>query len=443
MLPVNLTINDTHYPAAYFSQQAELFSQLDSLRNIHDLRIAVCLEDTAQWLALCFYCQQQQISVMPIHPSNSRLAAERLATKAGCQRLFYQSLTEAISLPGAPESSAHDPGLIQMSSGTTGDPKCIHRSWASIEVELESYTTHFSEPASMTPVIACPVTHSYGLICGVMAALKRGQEPIVVTSINPKYLVKRLQGCDQPLLYASPTLLQGLLRLWPAQTPLHAAMTSGTIMPRQLVDQLRARITHLFQQYGCSEAGCISINRQLSDASNMGTVLPHLSLSAGINAEQPDEIIVKQTLAGKINTIHTQDLGYLRQDDEGIQHLHFISRLDDTIIVAGLNVYPQEVEDVILQHPAIADAVVFKINDTFAGQRVGLLYVAKEPLTAQDLRQWCQHQLASYQLPHQLMLVESIERMPNGKINRKKIAQDFLQQNQTPQPTPAVAPAAP
>jgi acyl carrier protein len=366
-----------------------------------------------------------------------------MAQKAGCDALFYHQLEAPISIESRsaskqgissePQNVSYETFrertqqpmgvLIQMSSGTTGEPKCIDRSWQSIEREIESYLSVFTLPNTMSPIIACPVTHSYGLICGVFVAFARGKTPRVITNINPKYLVNTLQATEKPLLYTSPTMLKGVLRLLPEDQKLHAAMSSGTILPKHTFDEFAPRIEHFFQQYGCSEAGCISINQNMTSAIEVGVPLPHLTLIAGANVGEPAEVVVT-TETGQ--QIHTNDLGYLAPTDDGEAMLSFVSRLDDTIIVAGLNVYPQEVEDLILAHSQVEDAVVFKVEDDYAGQRVGLQFCASETLDTTELRRWCQSHLAHFQVPYHYQQVTHIERLANGKVNRKQIAKAFI-----------------
>ena len=421
-----LTINDTHYTVDDFEQRYQLFSNMESLTTAEP--VAICLEDHITWLALCFYLKKHKTSVMPIHPATPQQNAERMAAKAGVRVLYYHSLDNPIKIHTEVNSTG-TAGLIQMSSGTTGEPKCINRSWDAIDLEVDNYIKTFTKPAQMTPVIACPVTHSYGLISGVMVALARKQSPVIVTNINPKYLITTLLSHAKPLLYSSPTMLQGLMRLWPADKKLYAVMTSGTVMSAQAFEQIRSKVSHLFQQYGCSEAGCISISQEMAAANDIGTPLPHIRIECSKDADSPAEIIAHVNTGTGIQAIHTQDLAYLEKD----LSLRFLSRMDDTIIVAGLNVYPQEVEDVILTHPQIKDAVIFKTEDTFAGQRVCLHYIADEALEAGTVRQWCSEQLANFQVPQQLQQVETIERLANGKINRKKIALHHLQASNPPQ----------
>ncbi|WP_444997300.1 AMP-binding protein [Aliikangiella sp. IMCC44359] len=419
-----LTINDDFYSNADFTQQQQSYASIEVI-NQHKA-IAVCVEDSFIWLTLCYYLKSQQISAMPIHPSIPLDTAKSMAEKAGCSLLIYRDLSQLIELTNNEHSndlSIAQAGLIQMSSGTTGEPKCILRSWTDIDIEIENYCQAFSDADSMTPVVACPITHSYGLICGVMVALKRGQTPKIITSINPKYLIKVLQACQQPLLYSSPVMLQGLLRLWPKNSKLFAAMTSGSTMSQQVFEQIAARVEKLYQQYGCSEAGCLSISQHLQTANDLGQSLPHVAISCSSNKEQPSEIVayIKTPLGTKI--VNTQDLGYLNAKGS----LCFLARLDDTIIVSGLNVYPIEVENIILKHPQVTDAVIFKIDDQFAGQRVCLQYVASPAIEPGILRQWCSKKLAPFQVPQVLQPVTEIMRMANSKVNRKQLALNFQQ----------------
>lgn len=419
-------INDKHYTSENFKQYKQLLTEMELAEN-KGISIAACLEDTFVWLALCLFLKEQHISVMPLHPSTPLETAKQLAANAGCQLLFYKDLKTPISIEApAAINEPQTGGLIQMSSGTTGEPKVIKRDWQAIDREIESYIATFDKANNMVPVVACPVTHSYGLICGVLVALARGQVPVIVTNINPRFLIKVLQGHEKPLLYSSPTMLQSLIRLWPKDAaPIYAVMTSGTMMANTTFEALSQDITHLFQQYGCSEAGCISINQNMTEIQDMGTPLPHIQLSCTGDKQNPGEIVIR--LPQQENKlIHTQDLGYLKQNAQGEQRLYFVARQDDTIIMAGLNVYPQQVEDIILTHPAVEDALIFKVEDPYAGQAVALYYVS-ETLSANDLRQWCSQHLARYQIPQKLIAVNHIERMANGKVNRKKVAAQFLQ----------------
>ncbi|MCV9962027.1 AMP-binding protein [Pararhizobium sp. BT-229] len=408
-----IRIDDRLYDHAYFEDASTRLAEQTGLLARDGGRYAVCFAVTVDWLSLFFAIRKAGASVLPIHPGTPYPAARKLAIGAGCDRLFYNSLTAEVL--DVPADTSPEGQLLQMSSGTTGAPKYVARSWNEIDVEIESYVRTFREPEDMTPVVACPTTHSYGLICGILVALKRGHIPVIVNTANPKYLLKVLRETERPLLYSSPAILHTLARLLPEGEQIHATMTSGTLLPDPWFTAIRAKSRFMFQQYGCSESGCIAINPDVTAVGDMGFVLPHLSAETGSSADETDEIIVK---AGDGAAIHTRDLGYRR--DDGM--LVFVSRQDDMINVSGLNVYPKDVEDAVMAMPTVTDAVAFRKSDRFAGERVALLFSAAEPVAPQVLREWCSRHLASHQLPMDILQVEAIPRQANGKISRRDVA---------------------
>ncbi|KJV10553.1 acyl-CoA synthetase [Elstera litoralis] len=408
-----LHIDDIFFSEAEFRARVGHAAEAIGLGSRARGRYAVCFPETIDWLSLFFALKEADCTVLPLHPSTPLAAARRMAQEAGCHALFFHRLTpELLPDPGAPETAGH---LLQMSSGTTGAPKIIARSWGEIAGEIASYTGHFRAPEAMTPVIACPTTHSYGLICGLLVALHRGQVPVILNVDNPKYLLKRLRDIERPLLYSSPVILHTLAKLLPEDAPLHALMSSGTVLPDPWFAAIRRKTRHMFQQYGCSEAGCIAINGDVQASNDMGIVLPHHRLEAGAGAYAPAEIILRR----EGGDIFTRDLGYLKSDGS----LVFVARLDDTINVSGLNVYPQQVEDVVMGFPGVTDAIVFRKADAFAGERVGLVFTATEAVSLQSLRAWCRSHLAAHQQPSEIRQTASLPRKANGKISRREVAE--------------------
>jgi fatty-acyl-CoA synthase len=408
-----ITIDDTLYDRAHFDSAAERCIKEAGFDRRQSARYAVCFANTVDWLELFFAIRSIGASVLPIFPGTPYPAARRLAVGAGCGKLFYNSLqAEVLS---EQEVAGGEGQLLQMSSGTTGTPKCIARNWSEIDREIESYVTAFRAPEAMTPVVACPTTHSYGLICGILVALRRGQTPVILNTANPKYLLRKLKEIDRPLLYSSPAILHTLARLLPSGEKIHAVMTSGTVLPEPWFADIRTRAEHMFQQYGCSEAGCIAINPDVRSAADMGYVLPHHRAEAGQGSTAPGEIVVSNATAA----VHTQDLGYLREDGM----LVFVSRMDDTINVSGLNVYPKDVEDAVMLMPGISDAVAFRKPDRFAGERVTLIFSATEAINPLSVREWCSRNLASHQLPMEILQVGAVPRQANGKISRRQVAE--------------------
>ncbi|WP_192499420.1 AMP-binding protein [Skermanella pratensis] len=410
-----IRIDDRHYSRTEIEDLTARYTERAGLSGHLGVRFAACFSRTIEWLGLFFAVRAAGGSLLPIHPSTPPAAARRMALEGGCRFLFLDGMTPEVI---APETASGNTGqLVQMSSGTTGAPKYIARSWADIDREIESYVGHFREPEGMTPVIACPTTHSYGLICGLLVGLRRGAEPMILNTGNPKYILKKLAEVERPLLYSSPVILQALAKLLPDGEKIHAAMTSGTLLPDPWFERIRLKTRHMYQQYGCSEAGCIAVNPDMTSSSDMGLPLPHHRLRAGAGPDAPEEIVVE----GREGAIHTRDLGYRRPDGM----LVFVSRLDDTINVSGLNVYPKDVEDVVMALPGVTDAVAFRKPDPFAGERVGLVFSASEPVPHHSIRAWCREHLAAHQQPTEIFQADSLPRMANGKISRRQVAESY------------------
>ena len=412
-------VDDQAFEQGYFESRFAEFAAHPVLSRCSGHRLAVCLKDTALWIALCLFIKENGGTVFPLPVDTPLEGARRRAERSGCEALIVSNndaLLEVVEIEPTAACPDTPPGLIQTSSGTTGEPKFIERSWASIDTEIESYVRHVPEANEWSPIVACPVTHSYGLICGVLVALHRGVQPIIIRNLNPKFILRKLREAPAPILYSSPAMIATLAMFVKEDEPLWAVMTSGTVLQKATFEALGKKVRHLYQQYGCSEAGCLSLGSGLLAANDQGKPLPHNTVTAGVNAGSPADIVV--TLPDG-RTVETRDLGYF----EG-GRLHFVSRLDEMINVAGFNVYPGEVEEVILTLPGIRDAVIFKKSRGFGGDQVCLQFVSDEEISADAVREFCAGKLAAHQIPMNIARVETIPRLPNGKISRKALAME-------------------
>lgn len=411
-------LNDEYFDKNYFDQCYQTFNQHEILGNCQGKRITACISDAAVWIALCLYARGNGISVFPLPAGTPEEALRRRAKLSGSHyQVMAGSMEELLSKIEKISDHEDDvePVLVQMSSGTTGEPKCIERTWVSIDIELQNYIEHFTDLAEMTTVVACPVNHSYGLICGILASIKRGSEPVIITNFNPKYIINKLRETAFPILYSSPALITTITMMVKADQPIHAIMTSGTLMQATWLEQAANKCEKLYQQYGCSEVGCIALGGDIKSIHDQGVPLPHLTLKSGSSAEELQEIVVTTETS---TTVLTRDLGYLDANNR----LHFISRIDEMINVAGLNVYPAEVEKVVMDMPAITDAVVFKKIHAFGNDQVCLQFIAEQEIADENIRSWCSRYLNKYQVPLQISQVEKIDRLPNGKVSRKALA---------------------
>lgn len=374
-------------------------------------RVALHLGDSGDCLALILRLRDAGSSVHPIHPDTPPATALDLARRSGCNRIVTDQGVIALA-----QEPPETPGgaLIQTSSGTTGAPKIIARRWTEIATEIDAYVHAFPEAAAMTPVIAAPITHSYGLIAGVMVGQRRGHLPLVLTGANPRRILRHLAETPQPLIYAAPPLLQVLARL-AGTDGIHAAMSSGTVLPRPWFDLLGRSCRHLFQQYGCSEAGCVSIAAHPASPEDMGRPLPHLRVTAGRGAAGPVHVETG------CRSVETGDLGMM----DGQGNLIFAGRVAEVIDVAGINVHPADLEAAALSLSGVDDAVAFAIADPVSHQRPALAY-AGTPLP-EALRAHLAQRLSPQQRPVRLFHLPVLPRGTNGKIARRELAQGLLE----------------
>ncbi|MFF7756151.1 AMP-binding protein [Streptomyces sp. NPDC007971] len=116
---------------------------------------------------------------------------------------------------------------------------------------------------------------------------------------------------------------------------------------------------------------------------------------------------------------HTEDLA--RVDPDG--YFWIVGRQKDLIIRGGYNVYPREVEDVLYEHPAVADAAVIGLPNPDLGEEIGAAVVLKPgaAATAQELRDYLKRQVAAYEYPRKVWIVDALPKGPTGKILKREI----------------------
>lgn len=421
-------INDHFYTSQDVKNTIQQWEHDQAISHWLDKRIAIRCSDIFSWLSIVLYAKNKNIQLMPINGDLPDTAAFEKAKDADCHIYIctHSKIQKQIKPANSDKNISNEVkrlhgGLIQFSSGTTGEPKAIFRSWNEIATEIKAYNKIIDLNNDEDIVVACPVTHSYGLICGFLSSLERNNNIHICTGINARYLANICQKYQKPFVYSSPQLLQSLLNVLPSSdnknsTKLYGAMTSGSLLPESYFNDLKTSCLKFYQQYGCSETGCVSISKNPKNANEIGETLEHCRIESGTQ-ESPSEIIVSQTHS---NRIHTQDLGYF----DNHQQLHFSSRQDDTIIISGLNVYPIDIENVLLKHDFIGDVVAFKapINNK---PSLLALYSGPSELKPADLRRFCHGYLARYQWPNLFIHTNSIPRLPNGKINRRKLADQY------------------
>ncbi|MGQ0845620.1 MAG: AMP-binding protein [Sporichthyaceae bacterium] len=116
------------------------------------------------------------------------------------------------------------------------------------------------------------------------------------------------------------------------------------------------------------------------------------------------------------------DLGYL--DEDG--YLYLTGRAGHTIVSGGVNIYPQEIEEALAAHPAVADVAVFGLPDPEYGERVTAVVQLDAPATAEELVEHVRGRLARYKAPKQVEFLDVLPRLPSGKLNKAALRESYL-----------------
>lgn len=415
-----IVVDKIRFSARQFQSRFADMAAIGPLREPEGKRYALCMRHPFDTIAAALYVRERDGSILLLHPDTPPDKAVAQAEQAGCMALIYQEWDRIIPLAVQSSDLAADPALCQFSSGTTGEPKLIRRSWNDVRTETEHYNLALQAHSGEQPVILVPVSHSFGLIAGVFAAFERKAEPIIVFDKNPKFAAHIVHTTASSIVYTVPFLIHLLLSV-SADLRMHKVITSGSPLTSPLLARLSQQANELWQQYGCSEVGCISLGANPGRVTDVGRPLDHLQVgTSATEADRQGELIV--TYRGR--PVHTGDAGYFDSD----HRLHVVGRIDDMINVSGLKVLPSEVETVIGEHPGVAEVVVHKTAHGVWGEAVKawIVLAAQFTLTTAELKAWCMLHLPPYKVPTVFHVVRDIPKTPAGKISRKLLQDEEL-----------------
>jgi O-succinylbenzoic acid--CoA ligase len=237
--------------------------------------------------------------------------------------------------------------------------------------------------------------------------------------LHPRFDAERvratLEAGEVTLASLVPTMLARLRAAGLRETPgLRAIALGGGPAPPGLLDWARETGIPVVPVYGMTET-CSQIV-----AGSRGRPLTDVELEIASDGE----ILVRGPMVARAaiaddGWLHTGDLG--RLDEDG--RLHVLGRLKELIVTGGENVAPLEVEQVLLGHPAVADAGVAGLPDSEWGEAVTAFVVLREPAGEEQLRAWCRERLEPFKVPKAINAVDRLPRNAGGKLLRDRLAE--------------------
>jgi long-chain acyl-CoA synthetase len=292
-----------------------------------------------------------------------------------------------------------------------------------------------------------PFFAAYGQSVVMNAAIKAGCCLVLHESFIPGEVLKSLQHDEVTIFYGVPTMFVYILnhpliyqydlssvRFWGC---------GGAPFSREVMDRWNNELgARIYEGYGLSEAGPAVSLQPLEGPYKIGSIgVPLPGLEAKIVDEKGDELprgevgelIVKgpNVMKGYYNKpeetrrvlrdgwLYTGDMMYM--DEDG--YLYIVGRKKDLIIRGGFNIYPREIEEVLVSHPLISEAAVIGIPNKYLGEEVKA-YVKQKPgsnLTEEQVLEWCEERLPYYKTPKFIVFVKSFKKDPSGQILKNLI----------------------
>ena len=332
--------------------------------------------------------------------------------------------------------SPSDPAIIGYTSGTTGAPKGAVLSHGNLLASSESVRLAWRWTADDRLVLALPLFHIHGLGVGVHGTLLAGASAVLLPRFDPDAVLDAAATHEATLFFGVPTMYARLAlsaRVGELRRLRLCVSGSAPLPPatfERLADASRQRV---LERYGMTETG-MNVSNPYDGERRPGTVgfpLPGVELRLADTGEvhlrgpnvfggywrQPEATAAAFTPDG---WFRTGDIGGL--DPDG--YLRLIGRARDLIITGGLNVYPREVEDVLLEHPAVAEVAVAGLPDPEWGEVVAAWIVPARgatPPAETELAAFAGDRLARFKCPRRVVVVDTLPRNALGKVLRHEL----------------------
>jgi long-chain acyl-CoA synthetase len=348
-----------------------------------------------------------------------------------------------------------EPATLLYTSGTTGTPKgAVSSHFSLVEQVNVSLLDLFDMGHDDVVFGGLPLFHTFGQTCVMNTAFRRGATVVLLPKFEAGAALEALVLHRATIFMAVPTMYVGLLqaaRANPDRPPLRYAVSGGAPLPLAVLEAFEQTFgAQVHEGYGLTETSPVVSFNAMGEPIHPGTIGKAVwGVDVAIADADRDDAIVPLP-AGQLGELvvrgHNLFKGYLgdpeataaavvdgwfrtgdlaRMDEEGV--LTIVDRKKDMILRNGYNVYPTEVESVLVRHPAVATAAVFGVPHEEHGQEVHAAVVLQpgERAAPEELVAYVRERIAGYKYPREIHVVEDLPLGPSGKVLKRELAVRF------------------
>ncbi|NLX52109.1 MAG: long-chain fatty acid--CoA ligase [Deltaproteobacteria bacterium] len=356
--------------------------------------------------------------------------------------------------------SSEDPALIQFTGGTTGLPKgalLTHSNLiaGTLQGSLwgNSITTYIPH-AQRAVIAAIPYFHIYGNTFSMNWGMFNAATQVMFPRFELEEFMAVLASVDEITYFPTvPTMVTAIVNHPKAAeldlgAKIRLLSTGGAPMPVELIQRVKDIGIFFNEGWGMSETASVGISIPIlrHKAGSIGCPYPGndvrlVDVETGLNdvkPGEPGEILIKgptimqeywqnpEETANQLKDgwLSTGDIAQM--DEDG--YFYIVDRKKDMIIAGGFNIYPREVDEVLYQHPKIAEAVSAGVPDTYRGETVKAFIVLKPGVEATDkeIIAFCKEKLAPYKVPKLVEFRKELPKSAVGKILRKILREEEI-----------------
>jgi fatty-acyl-CoA synthase len=347
---------------------------------------------------------------------------------------------------------------IQFTSGTTGSPKGATLSHHNILNNGYFVGEAIKLKEGDRVCIPVPLYHCFGMVMGNLGCLTHGATMVYPSeSFEPLAALKTIAEEKCTAMYGVPTMFIAALdhpefERFDTAT-LRTGIMAGSPCPIEVMKRVieKMHMAEVTIAYGMTETSPVSFQSGTDDpldrrVSTVGRVQPHCEVKV-VDGEgrivargTPGELCTrgysvmlgywgdaeKTAEAVKAGWMHTGDLATI--DDEG--YCNIVGRIKDMVIRGGENLYPREIEEFLYRHPKVRDVQVVGVPDRKFGEELCALIIVREgeSLTADEVKAFCQGQIAHYKVPRYIKFVQDFPMTVTGKIQKYRIRQQMMRE---------------